>query len=335
MNWLSNLFSLRSGNSKINLLYQQNQKNHHLLIEILEILAKISPNNIIEENSSPQFSSLFVPPGHFYSPIPSQEDIEILKSKQFSEQKSRVTEIAGIDLKTNQQLGLLDSLKSLYQDLPFSPDKQEKLRFFYENPAYSYSDSIFLYFMIRYFQPRQIIEVGSGYSSCVMLDVNELYFNNSIKTTFIEPYPDLLISLIKQEDKYGIDIRSQKLQEISLDIFLSLDENDILFIDSTHILKFNSDVNYILSSILPSLRKGVLIHFHDIFYPFEYPQSWILENRAWNEIYALRSFLQYNDSFEIIMFNTYLEDLYPNFFQESMPLCLKNPGGSIWIRKVK
>lgn len=323
-------------------MFKHHQKTHELLKEILTILnevsrklSKYSETKVIDTNLSDESSLFFVPPGHFYSPVPSNEDIAKWQNLQVRQEKEKILEIPGIDLKTHQQMNLLSLLQEFYEDLPFTAQKQLDLRFFYENPAYSYSDSIFLYFMIRHFQPNHIIEVGSGYSSCAMLDINEIYFNGSIKTTFIEPYPDLLFSLIKEQDKPHIDIHCKKLQEIELSLFSNLNENDILFIDSTHILKLNSDVNYIFSSILPCLQKGVLIHFHDIFYPFEYPEAWIRENRAWNEIYTLRSFLQYNNSFEIIIFNTYLEYLYPNFFEANMPLCLKNPGGSIWIRKTQ
>jgi len=112
-----------------------------------------------------------------------------------------------------------------------------------------------------------------------------------------------------------------------------LGENDLLVIDSTHVLKTGSDVDRIFAEILPRLKQGVLIHFHDIFYPFEYPIDWVRQGRAWNEIYALRTFLQYNTTFRIVFFNTCLELLIPEYFAEKMPLCLKNTGGSIWLRK--
>jgi hypothetical protein len=94
-----------------------------------------------------------------------------------------------------------------------------------------------------------------------------------------------------------------------------------------------SDVNFLFFNVLPILQDGVLIHFHDIFYPFEYPQDWIFEGRAWNEAYLLRAFLQYNSSFHIVFMNTFMEYFHEPIFQQEMPLCLKNTGGSIWIRK--
>jgi len=187
--------------------------------------------------------------------------------------------------------------------------------------------------MIRFLKPKRIIEIGSGYSSCVTLDTNDLFFNGSIDTTFIEPYPDLLMSLITEKDKKTIKLIPDRLQDVDPAEFRQLEANDILFVDSTHVSKVNSDVNRIFFEILPQLASSVHIHFHDIFYPFEYPKPWIYENRAWNELYMLRTFLQYNNSFRVVLMNTYMQHFHEDFFQNEMPLCLANPGGSIWIRK--
>jgi Methyltransferase domain len=187
--------------------------------------------------------------------------------------------------------------------------------------------------MIRHQRPKRIIEVGSGFSSCVLLDTNEIFFDNSIACTFIEPYPELLLSLIKPHDRQQIEIVPAGLQDVELDRFSQLAAGDILFIDSTHVAKTGSDVNLYFSEIIPSLHSDVIIHFHDIFYPFEYPRQWVYEGRAWNETYMLRAFLQYNRAFTIMFFNTFLERFHMERFLKNMPLCLKNLGGSIWIRK--
>jgi hypothetical protein len=114
--------------------------------------------------------------------------------------------------------------------------------------------------------------------------------------------------------------------------FSKLKENDILFIDSTHVLKTASDVHYELFYILPSLNKGVLIHFHDIHYLFEYPQ-WLFERKlSWNESYALRAFLMYNPAFEVVFWNGMFADQQRELIHETNPLFLKNPGASIWLR---
>ena len=187
--------------------------------------------------------------------------------------------------------------------------------------------------MIMHVRPKRIIEIGSGFSSAAMLDVNEQNYNNSIDITFIEPYPENLKQIIKSGDRFTL--LEKKVQDVDINIFKSLQANDILFIDSTHVAKTNSDVLFEIFEILPLLNKGVKIHFHDMFYPFEYPQDWVIEeNRSWNEIYFLRSFLMFNNSFKIIAFNTFLQKDNIKWFEEHMPLCLKNTGGSCWLEKV-
>jgi predicted O-methyltransferase YrrM len=272
----------------------------------------------------------FVPPGHFYSAIPSLEEVDRDKSKIFGN-IPRI--IPAVELHESRQLELLKSFIDYYQSMPFTPHKTEGLRYYFENPAYSYSDAIFLHCMLRHVKPKKIIEIGSGFSSCVTLDTDELFLGGSLEVTFIEPYPDLLRSLIKAEDNNKIKIIPKRLQDVELCEFEALKENDVLFIDSTHVSKINSDVNRIFFEILPILSPGVYIHFHDVFFPFEYPMSWVYEGRAWNEIYMLRAFLQNNSKFKVVLMNTFMEHFYKPFFQEKMPLCLKNPGGSIWIRK--
>ncbi len=275
---------------------------------------------------------LWVPLEHYYSPIASLDEIRLRENELFN---SYPKEIPGVDLNEKGQINLLNEFKGYYNEQPFGGHKKENLRYFFENPAYSYSDAIILYCMMRHARPKNVIEVGSGYSSCVILDTNELFFNNGISCTFIDPYPALLQSLLKDNDKDRIDIIPKKLQDVDINRFASLTAGDILFIDSTHVSKIGSDVNQIFFTILPFLKSGVYIHFHDIFYPFEYPKEWIYEGRAWNEAYLLRTFLQYNSGFKIQFFNTFLEYFYEDEFRSEMPLCMKNKGGSIWIKKVK
>jgi hypothetical protein len=272
----------------------------------------------------------FVPPGHFYSPIPALDEIRANERFIFD---SVPRTIPGIDMHEEGQLDLLHSFKNYYDEIFFRAQKVSNLRYFFDNPAYSYSDAIFLYCMMRYASPQRIIEIGSGHSSCLMLDTNDLYFDGSIALTFIEPYPELLLSLIKGEDREATNIKVSRIQDVDSTLFNSLQAGDLLFIDSTHVSKIFSDVNHIIFEILPRLNDGVLIHFHDIFYPFEYPLDWVYEGRAWTEAYLLRAFLQCNSRFRIVLMNTFLERFHSDVFEKTMPLCLKNPGGSIWIRK--
>ncbi len=271
----------------------------------------------------------FAPPGHFYSPLPDGQDIE--KRKDIIFQKK--TYFPGIRLNIDRQLQLLDEFETYYKEQPFPEQKKDNLRYYYDNGWYVYCDGVVLYSMIRHLKPRVIIEIGSGFSSCNILDTNELFFNNTIDCTFIEPYPQRLYQNIKEEDKERAAIISKNLQEVPLDEFSRLKAGDILFIDSTHVAKVGSDVNYIFFEILPRLAQGVYVHFHDIFHSFEYPAGWYRDGRAWNESYVLRAFLQYNSAFEIVFFNSYLSTTFEEIFKNKMPLCLKNTGGSIWLKK--
>jgi len=242
-------------------------------------------------------------------------------------------EIYGINLNAPKQLQLLDLFQSYYSDLPFQDEKTEGLRYYYKNNFYSYGDAIILYSFIRHFRPKKIIEAGSGFSSAVMLDTNDLYFGGSIECTFIEPYPERLLTLINNNDTSKLIER--KVQDVSVNHFKELNDGDILFIDSSHVSKFGSDVNYLIFEVLPQLNQGVFVHIHDIFYPFEYPKSWYYEGRCWNEAYLLRAFLQHNDSFEIVFWNNYIFNFHFEELKKKLPLCAKNTGGAIWLRKTK
>ena len=275
-------------------------------------------------------ASGFVPPGHFYSPVISVEEARRDERRIFD---TVPRELLCISLNESKQLDLLEEFEAIYSSIDFPTTKSTTHRYYFENPAYSYSDAIMLNCMMRRVRPKRVIEVGSGYSSCAMLDTNELFLNRSVRFTFIEPYPDLLKSLVRKDDLSAINIIEARLQDVSVDEFSSLSADDILFIDSTHICKTGSDVNFLLFEILPRLKSGVYIHIHDIFYPFEYPREWIFGGRSWNEVYALRAFLQFNEAFKIVMMNTFLEHFHEQRFAARMPLCLKNTGGSIWLRR--
>ena len=270
------------------------------------------------------------PPGHYFSPIPSIEEIKLREEYIFDQWPEA---LPGVDMRIREQLALLEEFRKFYGEFPFEAQGREGLRFSLNNPSYSHSDALILYCMLRYLRPKKIIEIGSGFSSCLMLDINEIFMGNRAKCTFIEPYPELLLTLLKDTDEPQIEIIPSRLQEVDPDIFSTLSASDILFIDSTHVSKVDSDVNHIFFRILPLLQSGVYIHFHDIFYPFEYPKSWFYEGLAWNEAYILRAFLQYNSEYKIKFFNTYLAYFFREKFFREMPLQLDYVGASIWLEK--
>jgi|SRR5690554_921308 len=270
---------------------------------------------------------LAVPPGHYASPIPDKK--EVLKDERlFDTQQS----IKDIELNSENQVLLLKQLISIANKSIYLKN-DIKLRYTFDNSMICPIDGLMLYSMINHFQPKRIIEVGSGFSSAIMLDINEIERDEKMQLTFIEPFPKRLYSLLRKEDYGSIKIHEKKIQNVDLSIFNDLEENDILFLDTSHIVKSGSDVNYWLFNILPILQKGVIIHIHDIFWPFEYSREWIENQTCYSEIYLIRAFLMNNKDYQIILFNNYLQHKYSNELNK-INHSLINPGGSLWLKKL-
>ncbi|MDX1628290.1 MAG: class I SAM-dependent methyltransferase, partial [Fulvivirga sp.] len=240
-------------------------------------------------------------------------------------------DIHGVDLNIKDQETLLNEFTPYINDFKLNNKKGSKSRYYTQNGFFTASDAFFLACIMRKYKPNQIIEVGSGFSSALMLDVNEIFFNKEINLTFIEPNPERLYSLI-DEDRAPCEIITKNVQEVDIEIFKALEDNDVLFIDSSHISKVGSDVNHILFNIIPVLKKGVLIHFHDITYPFEYPKEWIYQGYFWNEAYLLKAFLMYNEQFDIRLFVNYLYHFRNSWFKKHIS-DYNIEGGSIWLAK--
>jgi predicted O-methyltransferase YrrM len=256
--------------------------------------------------------------GHFYSPLTSNSDIErALKTSP---------SLAGIDLRENAQLDLLRTMAPLWRQRP---------RGRYDTPGNSMfpsSDAAVLSALIRMVSPKQIIEVGSGYSSAVMLDTR----HEATHLTFVEPYPARLQGLIRPGDK-NWELVQSPVQETGLELFRRLNRDDILFIDSTHVIKAGSDVGYLLFQVLPNLASGVLVHFHDIFYAeygLGYQEGWLREHRDWNEAYFLQAFLMYSSGYEIVLFNDYVWRMHSSVVKQYLPETLRQRPGGIWLRKI-
>lgn len=271
------------------------------------------------------------PRGHYYSPLPDLNEVKVRAAELFRED---VDLSPSIDVKAESQRQLINELASYYTDFQWPNQETEGFRFHLGQDFYGCGDAIMLHAMLRRERPKRVIEAGSGFTSALMLDVNERFFHNQTQFTFIEPFPDRLLSLLRAHDIEKNVVLRKKLQEVSLETFEQLAPGDIFFVDSSHVAKVGSDVNYILFEILPSLKPGVLIHFHDIFWPFQYRLRWILQGKAWNEAYLLRAFLQYNSRFEIILFNSFVAYAFRPILADIMPNFLSNPGGSLWLRKL-
>lgn len=268
------------------------------------------------------------PAGHYHSPVPSAEDVRA----HLDRRKPADGELAGIRMNEREQRELIEEFAGFYNELPF-PEERGSSRYYYENPWFSYSDAIFLYCFLRKFQPRRIVEVGSGFSSAVMLDTVETAFVRRPEIIFIEPYPDRLKTLLREADKEEVTIIEKNVQEVSSGVFSELGSGDLLFVDSSHVVKCGSDLHRLIFEILPDLDPGVFVHFHDVFHPFDYPEEWLIEGRYWNENYFLRAFLSYNSEWSIVFFNHYLHCACGDMIAAKMPLCARNPGGSLYIRR--
>jgi len=269
--------------------------------------------------------------GHFYSTIPSLEDVKTHLLRNLAGM-SRV--LPGIDLAEQEQTKLLKYLIETYQKTPsFSNEAVDGKYYYSKNRMFGYYDALTLQSMMLRLKPRRIIEVGSGFSSCVMLDTNRDFLDNKIELTFIDPHPERLQTLISDKDLSHCTLLEQKLGDVDTRLFEQLCENDILFIDSTHVAKINSDVLHYVFGILPSLKNGVFIHIHDIGFPFQYSVNDLMSGRAWNEAYLLRAFLMYNTSFRIVFWNSFMYGTFSELIREEMPYCWNSPGGSIWLQK--
>ena len=271
--------------------------------------------------------------GHYYSPIPSRADVRRDREQIFDRS---LRPLPGIEFDEAAQVELLEALARLYPEQPFADGSPT--RYGLNNSWFPAADGLYLHLMLRHERPKQVIEVGSGFSSLVMLDTNERFFENRMRLTFVEPNPKRLLSRLRPGDAQRAQIVRRRVQDVEQSLFCELDAGDILFVDSSHVSKVGSDVNYLLFSVLPQLAPGVLVHFHDVPYPFEYPPAWIDYGFAWNEAYLLRAFLQYNAAFRIRLWGSYLALAHAEFLQERMPLCATptgfGVGGSLWLERV-
>ncbi|MFO0891031.1 MAG: class I SAM-dependent methyltransferase [Isosphaeraceae bacterium] len=290
---------------------------------IAQIVANLVPAGVLRDQryfELWQSRGYHIMPVHFYNPIPDTRDInEHVFNRQF--------DLAGVDLNEPAQLRLLSDFGDLYRP-EYEADGAE---------SYSIPDWGVLYCMIRHFKPRRIIEIGSGESTKVAAKAvlkNQAETGIEAKLIAIEPSParDLV------EGFPGLcELRAIPVQEVPLSEFLELGENDILFIDSSHMLKIGSDVHYEYLEIIPRLRRGVILHIHDIFLPYDYPRE-LVKNRFifWNEAYLLQAFLSFNSAFEVLWSSSYLHHRHPEALKRAFTRYRPANGvpSSFWMRRI-
>lgn len=260
-------------------------------------------------------------PAHFYQPIPD--------SRELADTYRPRSETIGIEWREQAQLALLrerfpkyaPEYRDFYRD--FRADK----RFAGRTLEFIGYDPCVYHCMIRNFKPARIIEVGAGYSTLVATNAAKLN-GSATEITAIEPYPgELLQSLSSQ-----VHIVRQSAQSVDFEVFADLRENDILFIDSSHVVKTGSDVCYLVLEALPRLNQGVIVHFHDIFLPLNYPLSWLLERRVfWTEQYLLQAYLMHNQRARVLFAVRYMMERHAELMGGAFIDC-EATGGSLWLR---
>jgi predicted O-methyltransferase YrrM len=273
--------------------------------------------------------------GHYYSALPSLEDVRRDRARIFDRSRR---DLPGIDVDDAGQVELLEALARFYPEQPFTAAPDPRNRYHLDNSWFAWGDGLLLHLMLRHARPRRVVEVGSGFSSLVLLDTSERFFDNQVELTFIEPNAERLRSRLRPGDAELARVVERRIQDVDLSLFRTLEAGDILFVDSSHVSKVGSDLNHLLFSVLPELGAGVLVHVHDVPYPFEYPQEWIEYGFAWNEAYLLRAFLQYNTDFRIRLWSSYLTLFHAELLEARVPLATTpvnfGVGGSLWLERV-
>ena len=266
-----------------------------------------------------------VTPVHFYQPIPDTQRLpETLWNKP--------SELVGLDMNDPVQLDLLrkrfSKFRDEYEQFPTRPTGQPS-RFYLNNNFFDGTDALVAYCMVRHFQPRLIIEVGSGFSSLTLGEAAAK--NGSSVLICIEPFPQ---EFLKQSFPGLHSLIEKRVEDVELEFFSQLGSGDILFIDSSHTVKIGGDVNYLFLEVLPRLKPGVIVHVHDIFFPFDYRRDWVLDElRFWTEQYLLQAFLTFNSEFEVLMSNSYLSQYYSDNLKAAFPSLSSWGGGSFWMRR--
>lgn len=262
---------------------------------------------------------------HYYDPFFSKQHLRKPLNKE--------RRLEGIDWNLKEQLAVLAEFSFTNEFSVFTTKYKNELEFYFNNPSFAAGDAEYWYNIIRLKQPKKIIEIGSGHSTKIARKAinknSELNKDYSCEHICIEPYE------MPWLEKLGIKIIREKVEDIDLIFFKSLQANDILFIDSSHMIRPQGDVLFEFLEILPMLNKGVIVHIHDIFSPRDYLKEWLLnEKLLWNEQYLLEAFLTNNKDWKIIGAVNFLKHNHYSQLLEKCPrLTLDREPGSFYIQK--
>lgn len=268
---------------------------------------------------------------HFYQPIP---DTRALDDSIWDRSES-----PALAFNINAQTDLLHHMSKQYGsefEHFLERSKHDLDGFHMNNRAFESVDAEMLYWIIRETKPNRIIEVGAGHSTLLVREALEATAredpSHRCKHTIIDPYPvEFLRGRIGDATFQPLPIQRAPLKWVE-----ELESGDILFLDTTHVACTGSDVIHEILEILPRLKQGVLVHFHDIFTPYEYPKSWLKQDhRFWTEQYLLEAFLAFNTAFEIIWSGHLMHREHPVALSKLVPSydpAISEPG-SFWIKR--
>jgi hypothetical protein len=273
-------------------------------------------------------------PVHFYSPIPDLEDLE---KRGIWDARSAMP---GVDWNPPGQLELLTALGEKFGSecrWPRNPPR-EVHAFYTNNPSFSFGCAAALHSMVRYYRPRAVIEIGSGMSSRVMSAALELNHREDHCADYqiVDPYPG---EAVRSGLPRLTRLHAERVETLDPGFFERLGANDILFVDSGHVVKTGGDVNFLVLEVLPRLRPGVIIHFHDISLPDEYARCYATNPRFrmfWTESYLVQAFLAFNGEFEVLLSMHYLMKDHSDAFASAFPAydpTADRGSGSLWIRR--
>ncbi|HWX10181.1 MAG TPA: class I SAM-dependent methyltransferase [Gaiellaceae bacterium] len=263
----------------------------------------------------------------YHSPIP---DLERLPSRHFTDPHP----MPGVAWDLDAQLAFLEQeLGEHLAEFPYP--RRASSGFYLDNDGYESVDAETLWAMVRHLEPSRIVELGSGFTTLLLAGALEANGRegHTAELRVFDPYP---LPLLDAAPRELVELAPVSAQDVPLDRFLALGEGDVLFVDTTHTVKAGSEVNRVVLDILPRLAPGVVVHFHDIFLPYEYPERWLKEQRFfWAEQYLLQAFLACNDSFEVLLAANALAQAHPD--RVSALIQSFQPGvqpGAFWIRRL-
>lgn len=237
-----------------------------------------------------------------------------------------------IDFRFDAQLELLSKIDVSAENSEIAEQEINGIRFDPRNANFGPGDFEVYYSLIRHFRPRKIIEIASGHSTVIasLAARRNAMDGTGTDITAIEPFEQSWL------EQLGVNVVRRKVEDVGGEPFETLAENDILFIDSSHVIRPQGDVLFNFFWLLPRLRPGVMVHMHDIFTPFDYPDAWVLEERRlWDEQYLLEAFLAYNAEFDVLLANNCLKHKHYEALQAVCPyLTPAAEPGSFWLRKI-